>query len=143
MSINAVSLFDFEKAREEDGLGIYTTRWSTHLRSPDTPVTVWIGLHRDRLPGRLILADEVRERATANKLNYYQRVEACHVGLVPACAFAGVLAVSTAKPHRFETLASGAAALPRLRELAERWPNPESETVRRLHLGRDRNARRE
>ncbi len=138
VSINAVSLFDFEKAREEDGLGIYTTRWSTHLRSPDTPVTVWIGLHRDRLPGPLVPADEVRERATANKLNYYPRVEVCHVGCIPACVFADVLAVSTAKPHRFETLASGAAALPRLHELAEQWPNPEPPDVRRLRAGRDR-----
>ncbi len=143
-SIGAVSLFDFEKASEEDGLGIYTTRWSTHLRSPDTPVTVWIGLHRDRLPGRLVPADEVRERATANKLNYYPRVEACHVGGVPTYAFAAVLAVSSANPCQFETLASGAAALPRLRELAEQWPNPESPVVRRiLRARRDRNARRE
>ncbi len=142
VSINAVSLFDFENASEDDGLGIYTTRWSTHLRLPDTPVTVWIGLHRDRLPGRLILADEGSNLAHG-KWNWYPRVEACHVGLVPACAFAGVLAVSTAKPHQFETLVSGAAALPRLRELAEQWPNPESPEVRHLRAGRDRDARRE
>ena len=35
------------------------------------------------------------------------------------------------------------AALPRLRELAEQWPNPESPEVRHLRAGRDRDARRE
>ncbi len=143
VSIEAVSLFDVEKATEEDGLGIYTTSWSTHLRSPDTPVTVWIGLNRDRLPSPLVPADEVRERATANKLNYYPRVEACHVGPIPVDAFADVLAVSTAKPYQFETLSIGAAALPRLRELAKQWPNPDSSEVLILRAGRDRNARPE
>ena len=139
-SIEAVSLFDFEKASEDDALGTYRN-WASHLCVQETPVTVWIGLHRDRLPGRLILADEVGKLAVG-KL-WCPRIEACHVGPIPADAFTAVLAVSTAKPHQFETLASGAAAPPRLRELAEQWPNPESPLVRRLHAGRDRNARRE
>ena len=140
-SIEAVSLFDFEKASEYDAFGTYN-KWVSHLCVQETSVTVWIGLHRDRLPGRLILAHEGYNLALGNG-NWYPRVEACHVGLVPACAFAGVLAVSTAKPHQFETLVSGAAALPRLRELAEQWPNPESPEMRRLRAGRDRNTRRE
>ncbi len=121
-SIEAVSLFNFEKAREDDALGTYRT-WVSHLCVQETPVTLWIGLHRDRLPGRPILAAEGYQLALGSG-KWYPRVEACHVGPVPACAFAGVLAVSTAKPHQFETLVSGAAALPRLRELAEQWPNP-------------------
>ncbi len=140
-SIEAVSLFDFENCSEDDALGTYRN-WVSHLRVQETPVTVWIGLNRDQLPGRLILADEGYNLALGNG-NWYPRVEACHVGLVPACAFAGVLAVSTAKPHQFETLVSGAAALPRLRELAEQWPNPEDPTVRILRAGRAQNARRD
>ncbi len=142
VSIEAVSLFDFEKASEYDAFGTYN-KWVSHLCVQETTVTVWIGLHRDRLPGRLILAEEGFELAVRAKRNWYPRVETCHVGRIPACAFATVLAVSTAKPHQFETLASGAAALPRLRELAEQWPNPESPVVRILRAGRDRNARRE
>ncbi len=141
-SMNAVCLFDFEKASEYDALGTYN-KWASHLCVQETAVTVWIGLHRDRLPGRLILAEEGFDLAVRAKRNWYPRVETCHVGLVPACAFADVLAVSTAKPYQFETLPSGAPALPRLRELAEQWPNPESECVRILRAGRDRNARRE
>ncbi len=143
-SIGAVSLFDFENASDYDAFGTYRN-WVSHLCVERTSVTVWIGLHRDRLPGRLILAEEGFELAVRAKRNWYPRVEACHVGLVPAGAFADVLAVSTAKPYQFETLPSGEAALPRLRELAEQWanPNPDSEIVRILRAGRDRNARRE
>jgi hypothetical protein len=144
-SIGAVSLFDFENASEDAALGNFN-KWGTHLRRHDIPGTVvnaWIGLYRDRLPGRLILADEGGELARANELNWYPRVEACHVGPIPAGAFADVIAVSTADPRQFEMLPSGVAALPRLRELAEQWPNPEPPDVRRLRAGRDRNARRE
>ena len=140
-SIEAVSLFDFEKASEDDALGTLK-KWSTHLQGFETPVTVWIGLNRDRLPGRLIPADEGAKLALG-KGNWYPRVEACHVGPIPTCAFATRLAVSTADPCQFETLASDEAALSRLRELAEQWPNPEPPVVSILRAGRDRNARRE
>ncbi len=142
VSMKAVSLFDFENADEDYTLGTFG-KWSTHLLGFETPVRVWIGLNRDRLPGRLILADEVRELARVKKKNLYPRVEACHVGPIPTCAFATRLAVSTADPCQFEPLASGAAALPRLRELAQKWPNPEPEIVQILRDRRDRNARRE
>ena len=139
-SIGAVSLFDFASASENDALGTLQ-KWSAHLCAPDARLTVWIGLSRDRLPGHLILADEVGKRAV-DKL-WYPRIEACHMGSIPADAFTAVLAVSTAKPHQFETLAIGAAALSRLRKLAEQWPDPETPVVRRLREARDRNARRE
>jgi hypothetical protein len=132
-SVGAVSLFDFESASEEDALGTFQ-KWSAHLRAPDARLTVWIGLCRDRLPGHLILADEVRKRAVG-KL-WYPRIEACHVGPIPADAFAAVLAVSTAGPQQCEALAINEAALPRLRELAEQWPDPETPLVRRLRAGR-------
>ena len=143
VSMKAVSLFDFENADEDYTLGTLGNRWSAHLQGFETPVRVWIGLNRDRLPGRLILADEVQELARVKKKNLYSRVEACHVGPIPTRAFATRLAVSTADPCQFEPLASDMAALPRLRELAEQWPNPEPEIVQRLRAGRDRNARRE
>ena len=140
-SVGAVSLFDFESASEEDALGTLN-KWSAHLCAPDARLTVWIELSRDRLPGRLILADDVGKLAQG-KENFYPRTEACHVGPIPADAFASVLAVSTAKPHQFEALAIGMAALPRLRELDEQWPDPGTPHVRRLREARDRNARRE
>ena len=137
-SIGAVSLFDFESASEDDALGTFQ-KWSTHLCAPHARLTVWIKLSRDRLPGRLILADEGRKLALGKGL-WYPRVEACHVGSVPADTFAAVLAISTVKPQQFEALAIGTAALPRLRELDEQWPDPETQLVRLLHAGRDRNA---
>ncbi len=143
VSMKAVSLFDFKNADEDYTLGTLGRKWSTHRQGFETPVRVWIGLNRDRLPGRLILADEVGELARNKKMNLYPRVEACHVGPIPARAFATVLAVSTADPGQFETLANGAAALPRLDELAEQWPNPEPEIVQILRDRCDRNARRE
>ncbi len=136
LSINAVSLFDFENASEIHALGNHG-KWITHLRRHDTAVTVWIGLNRGRLPGRLILTDEGGERATANKLNYYPRVEACHVGPIPTCAFADVLAVSTANPYQFETLGSGETGLRRLSELVEQWASPEPSEVGILRAGRE------
>ncbi len=93
-SVGAVSLFDFESANEEDSLGTLK-KWSAHLCEPDARLTVWIGLSRNRLPGRLILADDVGKLAPGR--NWYPRIEACHVGPIPADAFAAVLAVSTAK----------------------------------------------
>ena len=139
-SIGAVSLFDFASASENDALGTLK-KWSAHLYVQDARLTVWIGLNRNRLPGRLILADEMGKRAVG-KL-WYPRIEACHVGSIPADAFAAVLAVSTAKPYQCEALAINEAALPRLRELAEQLPDPETPLVRRLRAGRNRNARSE
>ncbi len=140
--MKAVSLFDFENADEDYTLGTLGKKWSTHLLGFETPVRVWIGLNRDRLPGPLILADEGAKLAHG-KWNWYPRVEACHIGPIPTRAFATRLAVSTADPCQFEPLASGTAALPRLRELAEQWPNPEPPEVRIRRARRDRNARRE
>ena len=132
-SIGAVSLFDFESASEEDALGTFRT-WSTHLCAPDHRLTVWIGLSRNRLPGRLMLADKVGE-CGVGKL-FYPRVEACHLGPIPADAFTAVLAVSTTRPFPYVELPVGEAALPCLLELAERWPDPETPLVRRLRAGR-------
>ena len=117
VSMGAVSLFDFESASEEDALGTFG-RWCTHLWRPDidTRLTVWIGLNRDELPGRLILAKEGGERAMSEGKNWYPRVEACHIGAVPDSAFTAVLAVY---PCGSEELPRGSAALPRLDELAE------------------------
>ncbi len=142
LSINAVSLFDFEKAKEDDALGTLNSKWSSHLKRTDTRVNVWIGLNRNRLPGRLILADEGAKLACGIGL-WYPRVEACHVGPVPTYAFTTMLAVSTADPRQFEPLVRGTEGLPRLRELTAKWPDPVSDTVRTLWAGRDRNARRE
>ena len=140
-SVGAVSLFDYESASEEDALGTFQ-KWSAHRCAPEVRLTVWIGLSRNRLPGSLILADDVGKLAPGRG-NFYPRIEACHVGPIPADAFASVLAVSTAKPHEFEALAIGTAALPRLRELDKQWPDPLTPVVRRLREARDRNARRE
>ena len=38
VSINAVSLFDFEKAKEDDALGTLNSKWSTHLKGTETRV---------------------------------------------------------------------------------------------------------
>ncbi len=133
-SVGAVSLFDFESASEEDALGTFQ-KWSAHLCAPYDRLTIWIGLSRDRLlPGRLMLADKVGECAVG-KL-WYPRIEACHLGPIPADAFAAVLAVSTAKPYQCEALPIGAAALRRLPELAEQWPDPETPLLRRLRAAR-------
>ncbi len=129
VSIGAVSLFDFESASEEDALGTFR-KWCTHLWPPDidTRVTVWVGLNRDRLPGRLMLAKEVGELATRERKNHYPRVEACHLGPVPVTAFTEVLAVS---PYGFEWLPIGQAALPRMDQLVEQCPEgPEAKLVR-------------
>jgi hypothetical protein len=129
VSIGAVSLFDFESASEEDALGTFR-RWRAHLWPPDidTRLTVWIRLKRDLLPGRLILAKEGGELAMREGKNWYPRVEACHVGPVPADTFTDALAVS---PCGFERLPIGPAALPRLKELADQCPDyPEAQLVR-------------
>ncbi len=140
-SVGAVSLFDFESASEEDALGTFRT-WSAHVCSPDDRLTVWIGLSRDRLlPGRLMLADKVG-KCGVGKL-FYPRVEACHLGPIPADAFTAVLAVSTTRPFQYVELPVGEAALPCLLELAERWPDPETPLVRRLRAARLRNVRGE
>ncbi len=127
-SVNAVSLFDFENSSEIHALRNHRT-WVTHLPQRDTAVTVCIGLNRDLLPGRQILAPEVEHEveklAMERKRNHYPRVEACHVGPIPTCAFTTVLAVSATHPYQFETLVGGPKALPRLRELAERWGLPQ------------------
>jgi hypothetical protein len=141
VSIGAVSLFDFESASEEDALGTYG-KWCTHLWLPDidTRLTVWISMNRDLLPGRLILAKECGKLATREAKNYYPRVEACHLGPVPANAFTGMIAVS---PCGFERLPIGPAALPHLDELAERCPDdPHAELVRILNAARNRLAKR-
>ena len=140
-SISAVSLFDFESASEEDALGTFQ-KWSAHLCAPDVRLTVWIGLSRNRLPGRLILADDVGKLALGTG-NLYPRIEACHLGPIPADAFAAVLAVSTTKPYQWVELPVGAAALPCLLELTEKWPDPETPLLRRLRAGRLRNVRGE
>ncbi len=139
-SVGAVSLFDFESASEEDALGTFQ-KWSAHLFAPDARLTVWIGLSRDRLPGHLMLANDVGKCAVG-KL-WYPRIEACHMGPVPADAFTSVLVVSSANRWQVKKLAMGTAALPRLRQLTEQWPDPETPLVRRLREARDRNARRE
>jgi hypothetical protein len=76
------------------------------LWPPDinTRLTVWIRLKRDLLPGRLILAKEVGELSTREGKNYYPRVEACHLGPVPASVFTDTIAVS---PGGFERLPIG------------------------------------
>jgi hypothetical protein len=140
VSIGAVSLFDFETASEEDALGTFR-KWCTHLWPPDieTRLTVWIRLKRDLLPGCLILAKEVGELARREARNHYPRVEACHLGPVPANAFTDTIAVS---PWGFEKLTIGPAALPRLQELAEQCPDhPEVQLMRILNAARDRIAR--
>lgn len=136
VSICAVSLFDFESASEEDALGTFR-QWCTHLWSPDidTRLTVWIRLKRDLLPGRLILATEVGELVTREEKNHYPRVEACHLGPVPANAFIDIIAVGCCG---FERLPIGPATLPRLVELAEQCPeDPNAQLLRILNAGRD------
>lgn len=138
-SAGAVSLFDFASASEEDALGTFK-RWTAHLYTSDAPLNVWIKLSRNRLPGCLILADDVGKLALLGKRNWYPRVEACHVGPIPADAFVAVLAVC---PARSEALAINKTTLPRLRELAAQWSDLETPLMRRLRAGRDRNARSE
>jgi hypothetical protein len=139
--MEAVSLFDFESASEDEALGTYK-KWCDFLwRRDNGPLTVWIGLKRDLLPGRLMLPTEIREGAVRASKNWYPRVEACHLGPVPADAFDRVLAVSTTTPLTFELLAIGEAALPRLDELAEEWRKPPDEEdliVERLRAARTR-----
>jgi hypothetical protein len=141
VSIGAISLFDFERASEEDALGTFR-KWCTHLWPPDidTRLTVWIRLKRDLLPGRLILAKEVGELATREGKLYCPRVEACHMGPIPTDAFIDALAVS---PYGSERLPIGPAALPRLDELIEQCPeDPDAPVVRVLNAARERANRR-
>ena len=72
-SIGAASLFDFENTSEEEALGKYW-KWATHLwPSIDARLTVLIGLNRNLLPGRLILAKEGGELAIREQRNWYPR----------------------------------------------------------------------
>jgi hypothetical protein len=98
-------------------------------------------LNRDLLPGRMILAKEAGEVALAASKKWYPRVEACHIGPVPAGAFDRVFAVRTTHPCAFETLAIGEAALPRLDQLAEEWrksPGEDDLIIERLRAARSR-----
>lgn len=71
--------------------------------------------------------------------NWYPRVEACHIGSVPARAFTETFAI---RPGWVKKLPSGPAGLPRLEELVEQRPeHPEAELVRRMRAARDRVAR--
>lgn len=97
--LGATSLFDFTTAPEADVL-FQAIKWQQFLGDFD-PVTVLLGLGRNKLPGRLIPYPQNKEGTTGNVIPW---VEVCHCGPIPLSAVTSYLLVCPVDYRRFEKL---------------------------------------
>jgi len=77
--LGGISLFDFSTESEERVLW-EAIKWQQFLGDSD-PVTILLGLDRDKLTGRLIPYPQNKEGTTGNVIPW---VEVCHCGPIPA-----------------------------------------------------------
>ncbi len=79
--LRAVSLFDFQSEPENLIIG-ESVKWTQFLGRAN-PMTVILGLDRDKLPGKLIPYPDNKIGTKGNVIPY---VEVCHVGPIPTAA---------------------------------------------------------
>lgn len=97
--LGATSLFDFTTAPEADVIW-QAIKWQQFLGDSD-PVTVLLGLRRDKLPGKLIPYPDNKDGTTGNVIPW---VEVCHCGPIPVSAVSSYLLVCPVDYRRFEKL---------------------------------------
>lgn len=86
--LGGVSLFDFT-SQPEDLIFGEAHKWRPFL-SHSGPVTVLLGLEKNKLPGHLTPYPENKEGTTGNVIPY---VEVCHCGAIPMSAVVSFLLV--------------------------------------------------
>jgi hypothetical protein len=99
--LGGISLFDFTTAPEADVLW-EAIKWQQFLGDFD-PVTVLLGMDRDKLTGKLIPYPDNKEGTTGNVIPC---VEVCHCGPIPMSAVGSYLLVCPVDYSRFEKVAT-------------------------------------
>lgn len=122
--IGAVSLFDFDSAREADALRRYSN-WAPFLRGHGAPISVWINLDREELRAGFIPIADLWARYTASlgtrePANISPYVEAGHLGPIPVSAFRFLLTVCRTDREPVSVDVNG-ETMDQLRAIEDEW----------------------